>query len=492
MIKKIKIERFESHVKTELELCEGFNVICGTSNVGKTAILRALDLAVYGEWAGNENKKEGKAGPVRLGEKTCEVFVETDKGTISVEKGTGVNSWRVNDSVQDKRFELSSPGVKLPPEVPPVTGLNVKEIGGVKLRFNWSSQRDKHFLLEEIEGKPTSPSLVAAVVDEVAGLSGGEDLIRTIVTEKNREEKELTKIDTEVEQLNAELLKFADVETEQETLENVRLLLEKHGDLDKRLILADRLVTGLTAVVDRESDVRERFMSLSFDEKKTTENLNETVRRTVRLEDLSEKRDILSGLLEKTETVKETLETVNVDQTKTEGLLGDITDRLETIGVLTETRTLLDNTVEKVRLNTSRLKDVSFDSKKTDKNISGISDRLSTLGNMLRLKTEFDKNTEKMKQLSEKTLVDVEGCDDKIEQQERLLETLKRLTEVKKQLVQVTGREEKTCLLLSENNKETERLKKEIGKVVKLLGNCPFCGETLTENFEKHLLEVTS
>lgn len=41
-IKSIIIKNFQSHANTELELCDGVNVILGNSDVGKTAILRAL------------------------------------------------------------------------------------------------------------------------------------------------------------------------------------------------------------------------------------------------------------------------------------------------------------------------------------------------------------------------------------------------------------------------------------------------------------------
>ena len=44
MIKKIKIENFQSHRDTELEFSKGVNVITGLSNSGKTAIIRAFQL----------------------------------------------------------------------------------------------------------------------------------------------------------------------------------------------------------------------------------------------------------------------------------------------------------------------------------------------------------------------------------------------------------------------------------------------------------------
>ena len=46
MIDKIKIENIQSHKNTELNLSNGINVIVGSSNNGKSAILRALYWAI--------------------------------------------------------------------------------------------------------------------------------------------------------------------------------------------------------------------------------------------------------------------------------------------------------------------------------------------------------------------------------------------------------------------------------------------------------------
>jgi len=58
------------------------------------------------------------------------------------------------------------------------------KVADQSIRFNWSDQRDKHFLIDEVEGKNSSPSFVAAVLDEVGGLSGCEDLIRSLASDK--------------------------------------------------------------------------------------------------------------------------------------------------------------------------------------------------------------------------------------------------------------------------------------------------------------------
>ena len=47
MINKLKVENIQSHKETELTFSDGVNVIVGSSNNGKSAILRALYWAIY-------------------------------------------------------------------------------------------------------------------------------------------------------------------------------------------------------------------------------------------------------------------------------------------------------------------------------------------------------------------------------------------------------------------------------------------------------------
>jgi len=47
MLKKISIQNFQSHKKTELDLVDGINVIYGLSQSGKSAILRALNWIIF-------------------------------------------------------------------------------------------------------------------------------------------------------------------------------------------------------------------------------------------------------------------------------------------------------------------------------------------------------------------------------------------------------------------------------------------------------------
>lgn len=88
MITSIQLRDFQSHRNTRLDLSPGVNVIVGSGNHGKTAILRALRWACY-------NQGPGLAA-IRHGRKSCKVVVGLAEGVKIVrERGRGRNRVRI-------------------------------------------------------------------------------------------------------------------------------------------------------------------------------------------------------------------------------------------------------------------------------------------------------------------------------------------------------------------------------------------------------------
>jgi len=227
MIKKLEIKNFEPHKHTVLEFGPGLNVIHGRSNNGKSATLRALELAAYGVWAAGENKKSGIHGPVRIGEKFVEVFVESSRGSVYSKRGSkGINEWKIKDS-KGGDLELTNPGSGSIPQAQEVLGLKSVDVAGQSIRFNWSDQRDKHFLIDEVEEKSSSPSFVAAILDEVGGLSGCEDLVRSLASDKSSSEQQMRQSAEEVESFNEDLKEYENIDKELESINKAESLLDE-------------------------------------------------------------------------------------------------------------------------------------------------------------------------------------------------------------------------------------------------------------------------
>ena len=98
-IKKIELHNFQSHEYTEMEFDRGLNVILGNSDVGKTAILRAIKWALYNEPKGDYF--------IRQGEKEVSVKVTFSNGVVVERAKTpSKNSYfLVDSSGNEMRFE---------------------------------------------------------------------------------------------------------------------------------------------------------------------------------------------------------------------------------------------------------------------------------------------------------------------------------------------------------------------------------------------------
>jgi DNA repair protein SbcC/Rad50 len=96
MIKSVKIKNFQSHKETSLEFHQGLNGIVGTSDSGKSAILRAL------HW-NRENRPTGEAHISRWAKDEkkrliddCSVTVEPSVGPVTRRRSSDFNGYEVD------------------------------------------------------------------------------------------------------------------------------------------------------------------------------------------------------------------------------------------------------------------------------------------------------------------------------------------------------------------------------------------------------------
>ena len=321
MIKILKIKDFESHKDTTFEFSPGFNCIHGKSNNGKSSVLRALELVGYGVWAAGENKKKGIHGPVRIGASFTEVYAESDIGYVKVKRGKGINEWEVKDFKTNEVFNYKNPGAGSVPKAQEILGFETIKIADQAIRFNWSDQRDKHFLIEEVEGKNSTPSFVAAVLDEVGGLSGCEDLIRTLASDKSKLEQKMKKaaeeatateeelekfegldekiakadlIEKQIDQISEKLKQAKDARELQEKISGLYSKIQEYSDLDSQIEKREEAEVSLKEATVKCS-ICVKVFKISSKIKDMIDDLSSAKERVAELEriDMSEMQDSL-------------------------------------------------------------------------------------------------------------------------------------------------------------------------------------------------------
>jgi len=131
MINRIKLTNFQIHESLELMFNEGVNAIIGSSDCGKSAVIRALRFVL-------QNKPNGDAF-IRHGENFTKVELDIDKHKIIMQKKGQTRECFFDDLVNP----LSGFGQKIPSQI---ENLNFSDL-------NFQFQFDRPFLLDDSGGE---------------------------------------------------------------------------------------------------------------------------------------------------------------------------------------------------------------------------------------------------------------------------------------------------------------------------------------------------
>ncbi len=292
MIKSIRIEDFQSHKLTHIDLDPGVNVIIGRSDSGKTSILRALNWVI-------NNKPSGEAF-LRHGSKETGVAISLDNDTI-------ITRYRKNkDSVyylNDQEFKAF--GQDVPKEI-----RDEINIGSL----NTQRQMDAPFLLS------FTPGEVGRLLNEIVKLDQIDHalvkinrMVRATSTELNTEEARLESLITQ----NKELNYVSDLDSDIINLEQLR------GHI-KGLVEKEQSIGSITAAAD---SILADLDKLTWTEK-AEEEIIALDKQHNRIFDLEEKVEEISPILDNIESIDERIERNEVslkdDQTKLEEIMPEV------------------------------------------------------------------------------------------------------------------------------------------------------------------------
>ena len=260
MLQNLTIKNFQSHKDTRVEFDPRLTVLVGSSNHGKTAVLRALCWIV-------RNRPRGKAF-IRHGADAAEVRLEADGATIVRRKDRrGLNEYSVDGEM------LSALGADVPPQVSDRLNLGA---------VNLADQLDRHFLLLD------PPGQIARTVNEAIHLDSAEAVAQAAAAEVREAKSRVKDLAARAQAAEAEAAGMAWLDDARARVEDARGISERHarslarhdglrrllGDLaDVGLGLerasvpagaaeeADRTAAVLKAVGDREA-YRDRLADL--------------------------------------------------------------------------------------------------------------------------------------------------------------------------------------------------------------------------------------
>lgn len=257
MIKKIKIENIQSHKETELEFDSGINAIVGSSNNGKSAILRAFYWLVYNRPLGVDNllshwafdKKGNQISPMK-------VSIENEKGTITRFRTKDLNQYIVNGE------ELNVVKTDVPEQVENLLSLTDTNI---------QRQQDAPFLLSLTSGQVAqyfNKTVRLDIIDRV--LSNAESRRRKLNQDIKSNKELLSEIQkkhekyTWLEQVEKLLIKYENIskknqelKNEIEVLENQIQDFEKYSEVKEKYNFIPEVKKNLIKIKESENKVQE-------------------------------------------------------------------------------------------------------------------------------------------------------------------------------------------------------------------------------------------
>lgn len=238
MISQVVLENFQSHKQSIFNFDKGLNLVVGSSNQGKTSLVRALSLVLYNQW---------DKSWVRIGSSFCKITLIMDNGvTVIREKGEKQNKYILKVPNQaDCVYENF--GVNVPEAISKV--LNIRKIELDKddsLTLNYSSQLESLFLFNR------SGSQKAKVFGHLSGAHYLDYALRNLSTEKKQ-------ISTEK---NLKTQEFSLLKEQFTALESVNSFKSKLEELEAKntvLDTAKQRVEALKSLLGRVQDWKRRY-----------------------------------------------------------------------------------------------------------------------------------------------------------------------------------------------------------------------------------------
>lgn len=222
MIQKIVIQNFQSHEETSIEFAEGVNTIVGDSDVGKTAILRALFWVVFNRPLGTSFcsnwEHEGTY---------CQVY--TTDGIITRVRTNTENYYMLDDV----RYEAV--GGKVPREIASI--LNLESI-------NFSSQMDPPFFLS------LSPGSRAAYLNDCVNLNIIDSSISAINSMVRDEQRQMNANKEDIQELKEMLDSYRNVPSLTKKFAQISQLHNKFDYKQKEIRRLEELIHSHRAVCE--------------------------------------------------------------------------------------------------------------------------------------------------------------------------------------------------------------------------------------------------
>lgn len=329
MINSLAIKNFQSHKDTVLSFTDGINVITGSSDSGKSAILRALYWVIENRPSGESYRTLVNGNVVK---EDTEVVLSIDNNTVTRAKGNTNNFYKVND------LRLDAFGTSVPEEVSKAVGI---------IDINVQKQFDKAFLIDETPGK------IAETFNKVANLEIIDITLKNLKSALDDYKRQSKNKEENIKQLFEKFEQFKYLEPLEK---DVNALYEQAKELEQKELELDRLKYFINKIntiniqiksLPEYEEVEQALVKIEEDIKKGKELQNELVK----LKRYYNTIDELENKLTKLESIS-----VDIDLDKLEADIKTLNKKEEELTKLKRYYNTIDKMEKEIEL-----KDVEID-----------------------------------------------------------------------------------------------------------------------------------
>jgi DNA repair exonuclease SbcCD ATPase subunit len=336
-IKQVKLINFQDHKETTVDFTEGVNLIVGSSDAGKSAILRAVNFVFQNDLRGNSF--------IRVGTTECSVTIVFSDGVeITRVKSTDVNNYILKDENEELHV-FSKVASTVPEQIQKYLGN--PPLDDKKRPIAYADQMANLFLVD------LNSSDLPRTLSELTGIQHLQTAAETLGKNARSYDRSIKERNDKIKKLNDNLVQYQYVDKDYESISTIQSELNNLSNTLENINKARNFIkinNEISSEAKKINNLSSKYKSLA-DIKPQIENLSNL------LTSIKTSRIHLSFHVKKTKEFKSTKADLDkysrlcneVFKNKLESVSG-LKSNLETAEKYHNQNTTLLSSIEKVKV----------------------------------------------------------------------------------------------------------------------------------------------